>query len=63
MSDTKRYYPEELLKWRHNFRYWCRPWKWKIKREMREHRKVLKNKDIGNGSDYNKRASDEWNFN
>ncbi|OPZ85159.1 MAG: hypothetical protein BWY74_03996 [Firmicutes bacterium ADurb.Bin419] len=63
MSDTKRYFPKELEKWRKNFRYWCCPWKRKIKDEMREKRKVMKSKDVGDGKDYNKRASDEWNFN
>jgi hypothetical protein len=63
MSDTKRYFPEGLLRWRKNFRYWCRPWKRKIKNEMREHRKVLKKKDISDGNYFNKIASDEWHFN
>jgi hypothetical protein len=63
MAKTKRYYPEELVSWRSSFRYWCRPWKKKIKREMREHRKVMKDKEISDGKEFNKRASDEWHFN
>lgn len=62
MSKTKRYYPECFLHNRTNYRYFSLPFlKW-VKLERRSKRKTLKKMDIGDGSHYNKLATDTWHY-
>jgi hypothetical protein len=59
MSKTNRYFPPDLIGW-HSHRYWNNPWLKKVKKLLKSKRKTMKTKEVGNGSDYNKKASDPW---
>ena len=61
MSKTTRYFPQYLKDCGYH-RYWNNRWLRSLKLCLRSKRKTMKTKEVGDGSNYNKQASDPWNF-